>query len=177
MAIHIVITGHKAGKTWMYEHVGKTGRKKLVPTYHANIERPDRTLFWFAVTRDSAKVVFGYHKRRFLKNGECPPSRNSAPYRAKHQKAPRNGECLLLFEQHDGSHYLTGSKRVKRRFVLIHPAPASSLGCFGIAGGRRGFKKFWRQITNRTDNFAEGYDIRVHVEPRIQSDHQSHLAR
>ena len=126
MTINVVITSHKACKTWMYEHVGTTGRKKLVLTYFANIERPDRTLFWFAVTRDSAKVVFGYHKRRFLKNGECPPSRISSPYRAKHQKATRNGECLLLFEQQDGSHYLTGTKRVKHRSVLIHPAPTSS---------------------------------------------------
>lgn len=177
MTVHIVITGHQAGKTWLYEKVGRKGRKKLVPTYHANIEKPDGSLFWFAVTRDSARIVFGTETERFLFGGECPPSKQANPYFAKHQKAPRNGDCLLVFEDHRGEGYvLCGTESVERRSILIHAAPASSLGCFGVAGGTYGYKNFWRELCAVTDNFASESDIRVHVEPRPVSHHNRHLA-
>lgn len=177
MTVHIVITGHEAGKTWMYERAGKQGTKKLVSTYYANIERANRVLFLFAVTRDSANVVFGKHTKRFLKNGECPPSRMCNPYYAKHQDAPRNGNCLLLYERVDTKYLLYGTKRVKRTSILIHAAPASSLGCFGVAGGAQGFKEFWREICGATSNFTDQYDVRVYVEPRPNSHHTRLLVR
>lgn len=167
MSIHIVISGHKAGKTWLYEKVDQQGRKKLVATYWANIEMPDRTLFWFAVTRDSARVVFGYDTERYLPGGECPASRQGHPYMAKMQEAPRNGPCLLLYEAKDEQgYYLQGNQNIKRNSILIHAGPASSLGCFGVAGGKSGWKRFWQVIKNLSDNFENDAKFYVHVEPR-----------
>lgn len=167
MATHIVITSHKAGQTWLYEEINKQGKKKLVPTYWANLERSDGTLFWFAVTRDSAQVIFGSETIRYLSGGECPPSRHCHPYLAKLQSAPRNGLCLLLYEARDDiGYFLQGNLSVKRRSILIHPGPATSFGCFGVAGGRRGWKHFWQVLKVVTNNFCPSAQLYVHVESR-----------
>ena len=164
---HIVITGNIAGRTWFYEELGKQGRKILVPTFYANLTRVDGSLFWFAVTRDSAEVIFRGLKNRFDRLGECPPNKTCNPYYGTKHIAPRNGTCLLLNEGKDSEgRYLVGQGQERRRSILIHSGPASSLGCMAVAGGKRGWKAFWREVEWC---FTEkpAVEIRVHVEPRL----------
>lgn len=175
--VHIVITGLEAGQTWLFEEVGQQGQKRLVATYRAKLTRLDGTLFWFTVTRDSARVVFGQEVERFAVGTECPPSKPSHPYHAKYQQAPRNGDCLLLYEGRDeAGYYLYGQGKARRNSILIHATPASSLGCFGIGGGALAYRLWWKELLQATYNFAPSYNMYVHVEPRPASHHERHLA-
>lgn len=163
---HIVITGHVAGRTWLYENLGRQGRKILVPTYRANLTRSDGSLFWFAITRDSAEVIFRGLKNRYGSLGECPPNKTCSPYYGTRHNAPRNGICLLLSEGVDaGGRYLVGQGKIKRRVILIHAGPSSSLGCMSVAGGKQRWKAFWCEVKMLFVGNPD-IEIRVHVEPR-----------
>jgi len=167
MTIHLVVTGHPSSqKTWLYEKVGRQGMKRLVTTYQASLTRTDGTLYRFAVTRDSANVLFRGQVDRYATGGECPPSHEGNPYYGYIYQAKRNGSCLILADGRDeDGYFLCGLGPVKRRTVLIHAGPSSSLGCFAVAGGRRGWKCFWKELTDAIGG-EENPDIRVLVEPR-----------
>jgi hypothetical protein len=153
----IVITSKATGrKTWLYEYIGRQGRRRLVSTYFAHIynNQEQTPFFTFAVTRDSANVIFGKQSDRFGVNGECPPSISA--YFGMVYAASRNGNCIILFSgRDDEGYYLTNQAGVKRRNILIHRGPATSYGCFSVAGGARGWKSFWRSISSCVPNNKE----------------------
>lgn len=180
---YIYVTASVVGKTWQYELLGRRGHRRLLPTYHAELgdECDPSTRIYFAVTRDSALVVFGKRMRRYTKGGECPPHYPCKPYRGRIRYAKRNGWCLALYEQgfyrRDGTpdwSTLQGTGKLKRRHTLIHAGPASGFGCLSVAGGRRGFARFKKALTRI---LSEGEEIIVFVEPRPQAHHDIHLTR
>ncbi len=159
----IVITGEKMpNRALLYEFVGRQGQKRFVHTYKAILEGLNGVMYEFAVTRDSAAVLFSRQPDRFGVGGECPPSPEGSQYRARLFTAKRNGPCLLLYEAYDDEGpYLQGDGMVKRRYVLIHAGPASSLGCLTVAGGKRSWRRFWRIVT------ASGLtEFLVYIEPK-----------
>ncbi len=159
----IVITGEKTTKrAYLYEFVGRQGRQRPVPTYKATFLGSNGKLYEFAVTRDSAAVLFLRQPDQFGVGGECPPSPAGSLYRARLFNAKRNGPCLLLYEAYDDEGpFLIGDGMVKRRYVLIHAGPASSLGCMTVAGGRRGWRRFWRAVTASGNT-----EFLVRIEPK-----------
>jgi hypothetical protein len=163
---NIVITNEVTGKkTWLYEYIGRQGRRRLVATYHAHIydNRENKPVFTFAVTRDSANVIFEKQIDRFGVNGECPPS--ITPYHGMVYAASRNGNCIILFSgrDHEG-YYLNGQIGVRRRNILIHRGPATSHGCFSVAGGVKGWKLFWQAISSH--HLTGNGIFQVTVQPR-----------
>ncbi len=175
---YIVITARIVGKTIQYEKLGKRGQKRMVPTYFAELlDDTDRaSRFTFAVTRDSALIVFGKKKIRYRKGGECPPNRTCTPYRGKIVYPKRNGFSLRLYESWCQRQYsLTGTGPIERQHILIHAGPASGLGCMSVAGGARGFARFERALQKIL--LDEDEELFVFVEPRPQSHHNIHLTR
>jgi hypothetical protein len=174
---YIIITASIVGKTIQYEKLGKRGQKRMVPKYFAElIDDTDWTSrFTFAVTRDSALIVFGKRKIRYRKGGECPPNRTCTPYLGKIVYPKRNGFSLRLYEswcQRQCS--LTGTGPIIRQHILIHAGPASGLGCMSVAGGRRGFACFKKALKNILN---EDEEIFVFIEPRPKEHHTNHLIR
>ncbi len=176
--LYVIITGSPIGRTHFYEKIGRRGRRTLVPTYRAELGCFDGTgaQFHFAVTRDAAQVVFGQRKKRFLRGGECPPSKTCAPYRGRIHVGRRNGFALLLFDEHSPTKStLVGQGSVVRSEIMLHSGPSSSLGCMAIAGGRRGYRA-WQRALKKFTATNRG-EILVFVEPRPQADHDRHLSR
>ncbi len=176
--LFIIITGSKLGKTHFYEKIGRQGRRTIVPTYRAELGRFDGTgeKFHFRVTRDAAQIVFGQRKKRFLRGGECPPSKTCVPYRGRIHFGTRNGFALLLFEaQSPTKNTLTGQGKVIRSEIMIHRGPSSSLGCMAVAGGKRGYRAWQRALQEFAATGSE--EILVFVEPRPQADHDQYLSR
>lgn len=173
---YILVTHQIMGRTWLYEKIGPKGRKRLVPTYQASfVDESVGCNYHFAVTRDSALVVFGKENRRFTINGECPPHRTGAPYRGKIDILPRNGWSVRIFEQvHDDMFTLRGDGDQLRSDILIHSGPSSSFGCMSVAGGTSTFRAFRRAVKTCVHPEEE---FRVFVEPRPQSHHDSYLIR
>lgn len=180
---YIVISGSIVGRSIQYEHLGRRGRKRFVPTYYGELcdDANPQLQYTFAVTRDSAWVVFGKRTRRYTKGGECPPHKQSKPYHARVRIAKRNGWCLALYEpgftRPDGTpdwSTLEGIGSIKRRHTLIHAGPASGQGCMSVAGGKRGFAQFRKAVERILEPEEELY---VFVEPRPEKHHNRHLSR
>lgn len=175
MTIRIQITGQPVGRTWLYEGLGRTGRKALVPTYRLILAVDEQGVWvpdqYFEVTRDSSEVIFGGLSPHYGINGECPPSRLAVPYRAMWHGHGRLKDAIRLYEEGVSNmpeyEFATvrGTGTERRRGVLIHRGPAMSIGCFCIAGGQRGWRQFLdavRQAEAQTKNPA----IYVDVQPR-----------
>lgn len=174
---YIVISGSIVGRSIQYEYLGKRGRTRLVPTYYAELcnDATPQLKHVFAVTRDSALVVFGNRNRRYSKGGECPPHLPGSPYRAFIDNTPRNGWCLRLYEPRLNCRCsLQGSEALIRKHILIHAGPASGQGCMSVAGGKRGFAQF-RKAAERILEPEE--ELLVFVEPRPEEHHNRHLSR
>jgi hypothetical protein len=174
---YVLVTASIVGKTWLYAEIGPSGRRTLVPTYAAEMgEEKSGFRFRFSVTRDSAAVVFRHLQERYALGGECPPTKVCKPYRGRLRLLPRNGMSLILWEEgYDNRHTVRGVGTVARSSILIHRAPASSLGCMGIAGGRRGYTRWVtaaEALLPERDDYAH-----VIIEPRPEAHHTIHLSR
>jgi hypothetical protein len=175
MAVHIQITGHKVGRTWLYEGRKRTGRKVLVPTYRlvlsvdeADVPIPDQ---YFAVTRDSSPTIFGDAKPHYDTDGECPPSRVATPYRAVWHQHGNLPDALRLYEPgvfcmlHQVHATVRGIGPEPRRGILIHHGPAMSVGCFCLSGGKSGWQAFLSAV-RQAESQTRNPQFFVHVLPR-----------
>lgn len=174
---YVYVSSSILGKTWLYEEIGPSGGKRLVPTYRAEMgDESNGQAFHFRVTRDSAAVVFRGLKQRYALAGECPPNAACKPYYGRLRPLPRNGLSLLLWETGLGNHHsVRGVSKTVRSSILIHRGPASSLGCMAIAGGALGYRRWLRAA--RAILPLENDVVRVFIEPRPESHHTIHLSR
>jgi hypothetical protein len=174
MAVHVQITGQPVGRTWLYEKMKRQGQKTLMPTYRLVLS-VDETDSWvpdqyFAVTRDSS-LLFGGVKPHYGTDGECPPSRTAAPYRAVWHCFGNLPNALRLYEpgittSPDTAHAtIRGIGPELRRGVLIHHGPAMSAGCFCLSGGKPGWQKFLAAV-RQFENLTRNPQFYVHVLPR-----------
>ncbi len=173
---YLLITSSVFGRTWLYEEIGPSGRKRLVSTYRAEMGDEKRNFkYHFEVTRDSAAAVFRGLRDRYALGGECPPNTTSKPYRGRLCPVPRNGMSLLLWEEGLGNnHSVRGMGETIRSSILVHRGPASSLGCMAVAGGIRAYEK-WLVAAERLLP-TEDESLNVFVEPRPELHHTIHLS-
>ena len=159
------ISNQVVGRTWLYEGLGQTGRKKLVPIYKSTAQSPKATRrYIFAVTRDSSCLIFSETTERFATGGECPPSKSGELYQGCIHHSNNLAFALRLYEPWCDKHIsLKGSETTIRQGILIHHGPARSEGCFTVAGGRVGFKRFRCAIEELIETPES---IRILVEPR-----------
>lgn len=151
MAIQILITNKKVGKSWIYSQLNQQGRKKSVPTYRLLVLNESGNIAEFAVTRDGAADLFGSGSAgRYGLHGEVPPNKLSRPYRAHIREDGRRGFRLELYEKGigaKGNHYaLKGMGKVIRTNIQIHLGPGLSQGCFLLTGGRKKRNDFAKTI-------------------------------
>lgn len=142
----ITISNRPVGKSLIYEKRGRQGRLKLVTAFDASVEdeRSGRR-FDFAVTRDSSEVVFNGREPHYGASGECPPNRTFKPYHGRVRIDANVGWCIQLFERDcPAQESLRGIGDTVRKHILIHFGPARSEGCFLVAGGHPGWKRFRR---------------------------------
>lgn len=175
MAVHLQITGQSIGRTWLYEHRQRQGRKFLAPTYRL-ILSVDETDSWvpdqhFAVTRDISPVLFGGITPHYGTDGECPPSRVAAPYQAVWHRYGKLPDALRLFEvgvsdtPEQAESTVRGVGETLRRGVLIHHGPAMTEGCFCLSGGKYGWQLFLTAV-RRFESLTRNPKFFVHVLPR-----------
>ncbi|MCU0678713.1 MAG: hypothetical protein MUF19_04005 [Candidatus Pacebacteria bacterium] len=175
MAVHLQITGQLVGRTWLYEEMGRAGRKTLVPTYRLVLSVDETDVFvpdqYFAVTRDSSVTIFASSSPHYGSGGECPPSRVAAPYHAVWHQHGNLPDALRLYEpganesQHRVHATLRGVGPERRRGVLIHHGPARTEGCFSVAGGRAGWRAFLSAV-RQFEQVTRNPHFYVHVLPR-----------
>lgn len=146
--IRITITGKLTGrKALLYEELGRKGRRKFVPTYHALAEcLPTKECFEFAVVRDTSPQVFGQLPYRYGKDGECPPSLR--PYVGiVRDNGPVGFRIQLSEVGFEKTGLLLGQGRVARERIQIHFGAAASHGCILVAGRRRTYHRvFAKQL-------------------------------
>lgn len=175
MAVHLQITGQPVGRTWLYEKKGRQGQKALVPSYRLVLS-VDETDVWvpdrhFAVTRDSSLMIFGGVEPHYETDGECPPSRIAAPYRAVWHRFGKLPDALRLYEvgvsdSSDKAHAtIRGVGATPRYGLLIHHGPAMSAGCFCLSGGKRGWLEFLAAVRH-FESLTRNPEFFVHVLPR-----------
>lgn len=177
--IFMEITGNLAGVCTLYEGFGRSGRRAVVPTYHASMEldRVPEQRVWFHVTRDASDVVFGHTSERFEPGGECPPSRSCAPYRAVIHRSSRIPFALRFYDANcEHGYRLRGTEELERKSILLHHGPARSEGCFLIAGGNSAFIKWQLQYLYLRQQDTDQETL-VWVEPRPEQHHNLHLTR
>ena len=133
------------------------------------------TRYLFAVTRDSALVVFGHRIWRYGRNGECPPHAIYTPYRGTVDTLPRNGWCVRVFDENlkDGVS-LRGACALVCTDILIHTGLASDYGCFVVAGGRSGFATFKKHVQRV---LCVDEQLYVYVDERPEEHHTRDLSR
>ncbi len=150
--ITIIITNEVVGQARLYEKLKRQGRFMLIPTYKATATTETGGQLEFAVTRDSSNVRFFGQNDLFTTNGECPASRDQEPYQARASTlSSDNTFSLRLFEPELGDNALKGVGSTIRTGIMIHRGPGRSMGCFQVAGGKKGHRRFERWFKARTE--------------------------
>jgi hypothetical protein len=165
--ITITITGERTGKmALLYEHPGRKGRRKFVPTYVATAKSYFiNQQFEFAVTRDSSAVVFSETPiDRFGLDGECPPC-NGTSYIGIVREDGAVGFRIEFFEpKYWESATVRGQGNVMRRCLQIHFGAAASHGCILVAGRRRSYPQTFERPLR--EMMVREPIVRIQVQPR-----------
>ncbi len=149
MAISIIITNQKIGKSHIYSELNHQGKREIVPTYRMIIFNESGTVQEFAVTRDTVVTAFGQKSpSKYGKDNECPPNKIKKPYLGHIRTDGEKGFRIELYEPGIGKkgnrNRLKGTGKNIRRYIQIHLGPGKSEGCFLLKDwlkGRDNFKK------------------------------------
>lgn len=155
--ITIIITDEAVGTARLYELRNKAGKTALIPSYRAVAKNTDSgAVFEFLVTRSASRLVFCEDKDRYSSLGECPPSRDDSPYQAFPSVTSKGSFCLRLYEtpEPQENNVIRGQGTVDRTNILIHKGPSMSEGCFVIAGGAKGHRRFERWFRENANGDA-----------------------
>lgn len=99
MAILILVTNKKVGKSFLYSGLNHKGKKKIVSTYRMTVTNESGSVEEFPVTRDTMATVFGKkNKCKYDEGGEAPPNKSGTPYRAHIRTDGSKGFRLELYE-------------------------------------------------------------------------------
>lgn len=158
-------------KARLYKAKGQRGDHRYVSTYRLTMI-PDTTsiipnLFLGYVTRDTSPALWDQGPgTRYGIGGECPPSIPGKPYCAVPHTSETIPFGLRLFEPEYGDErHLRGQGDTIRSDMLVHFGPARSEGCFTIAGGRRGMRRWQKELEEWMAKLPDP-EIRVTVMPR-----------
>ena len=151
MAISILITNRKIGKSRLYSEPNQKGKKMVVPAYQTLLANESGSAEEFRVTRDTIVTVFGVKTTgKYGENDEAPPNRSDAPYRARIRTDGRKGFRLELYEFGIGKRQnrssLRGIGKFIRTHIQIHLGPARSGGCFLLTDRKAGRDRFRRAV-------------------------------
>lgn len=166
----IHITGEKVSRGLIWEQTGKSGKRAFVPTYLAALidENRPQLDYKFEILRDSSDVVFRGISERYQTLGECPPHQEGNPYQAYIDDS-KIGNCLRVYQKGSSDrHHLIGIGDTQRSNILFHHGPACSYGCFVIAGGKRGWDRFFDRVRRILDPDEE---LTVFVDSRPEEHH------